>query len=85
MNLFSYRCATALILLAEEEAGSILEAEKMFKQGYKYAESQYKKSQQTQHQSSTHEALHRKLLTHEALHRKLLTHEALHRLVRRCC
>ena len=53
-----FRCSTALILLAEEEAGSILEAEKLFKQGYKYAESQYKKSQQTQHQSSTHEALH---------------------------
>ena len=55
-----FRCATALILLAEEESGTILEAEKLFKQGYKYAESQYKKSQQTQHQSSTHEALHSK-------------------------
>lgn len=53
-------CATALILLAEEESGTILEAEKLFKQGYKSAESQYKKSQQTQHQSSTHEALHRR-------------------------
>ena len=58
MFFSGFRCSTALILLAEEEAGSILEAEKLFKQGYKYAESQYKKSQQTQHQSSTHEALH---------------------------
>lgn len=32
----------------------------MFKQAYKAAEVNYKKSIQTQHQSSTNEAIHRK-------------------------
>lgn len=53
-------CPTALILLAEEDASTILEAEKLFKQAYKYAEVQYKKTQQTQHQSSAHDAAHRR-------------------------
>ncbi|XP_052283603.1 suppressor of tumorigenicity 7 protein homolog isoform X1 [Dreissena polymorpha] len=65
-------CATALILLAEEDASSILDAEKHFKQAYKYAEVQYKKSQQTQHQGSTQEAIHSKGYgsTQEAIHRR---------------
>ncbi|XP_063219585.1 protein ST7 homolog isoform X2 [Bacillus rossius redtenbacheri] len=43
-------CASAYILLAEEEAVTILEAEKFLKQGLKAAEANYRKSQQTQHQ-----------------------------------
>ncbi|KAI1294818.1 Protein ST7 -like protein [Halotydeus destructor] len=53
-------CATALILLAEEENDKILEVEKTFKQALKVAEVNYRKSQQYQHQSSLHEAQHRR-------------------------
>ncbi|XP_078340045.1 suppressor of tumorigenicity 7 protein homolog isoform X2 [Crassostrea virginica] len=53
-------CPTAMILLAEEDTGSIVDAEKMFKQAYKAAEVNYKKSIQVQHQSSTNEAIHRR-------------------------
>ena len=35
------------------------QAEKMFKQAFKVAEANYRKSQQSQHQNSTQEALHR--------------------------
>ncbi|GFN84607.1 gelsolin [Plakobranchus ocellatus] len=53
-------CATAMVLLAEEETTTVLESEKMFKQAYKAAESSYRKSQTTQHQNSAQEALHRR-------------------------
>ncbi|XP_059172432.1 suppressor of tumorigenicity 7 protein homolog isoform X3 [Physella acuta] len=53
-------CATAMVLLAEEETTTVLECEKMFKQAYKAAEGSYRKSQATQHQNSTQEALHRR-------------------------
>ncbi|XP_071081816.1 suppressor of tumorigenicity 7 protein homolog isoform X2 [Haliotis cracherodii] len=53
-------CPTALLLLAEEECQTVLESEKMFKQAYKAAETSYRKSQQTQHQNSQLEALHRR-------------------------
>ncbi|RWS17326.1 suppressor of tumorigenicity 7 protein-like protein [Dinothrombium tinctorium] len=53
-------CATALILLAEEEAPTIVEVEKLLRQALKVAESNYRKSQQYQHQSPTQEALHRR-------------------------
>ncbi|CAG5126148.1 unnamed protein product, partial [Candidula unifasciata] len=53
-------CATAMVLLAEEETTTILECEKMFKQAYKAAENTYRKSQATQHQNSIQEALHRR-------------------------
>ncbi|KAK0063057.1 suppressor of tumorigenicity 7 protein isoform X2, partial [Biomphalaria pfeifferi] len=53
-------CATAMVLLAEEEATTVLECEKLFKQAYKAAEGSYRKSQSTQHQNSTQEALHRR-------------------------
>jgi len=52
-------CATALILLAEEEAPTILEAEKTLKQALKVAESNYRKSQ-FNHQNSNCESLHRR-------------------------
>ncbi|OWF55732.1 suppressor of tumorigenicity 7 protein homolog isoform X4 [Mizuhopecten yessoensis] len=53
-------CPTAIILLAEEDTSTIADAEKMFKQAYKAAEVNYRKSQQTQHQSSQHESTHRR-------------------------
>ncbi|CAI9744096.1 of tumorigenicity 7 homolog isoform X2 [Octopus vulgaris] len=53
-------CATSLILLAEEESQSVAEAEKLFKQAYKYAEINYKKSQQTCQQSLMHDTAHRR-------------------------
>ncbi|XP_077986656.1 suppressor of tumorigenicity 7 protein homolog isoform X2 [Glandiceps talaboti] len=56
----SSECASAWILLAEEEATTILEAERLFKQALKVGEINYKKSQSLQHQSSQHEALHRR-------------------------
>lgn len=51
-------CASAYILLAEEECTSIIEVEKKLKIALKHAENNYRKSQVTQHQSSTMEALH---------------------------
>ncbi|XP_050297345.1 protein ST7 homolog isoform X2 [Anthonomus grandis grandis] len=53
-------CATAYILLAEEEATTITEAEKILKQAYKVAESNYKRSQSLQHQGALMEAQHRR-------------------------
>lgn len=53
-------CASAYILLAEEECNSIVEVEKMLKTALKYAEVNYRKSQTTQHQSPVMEALHRR-------------------------
>lgn len=56
-------CASAYILLAEEECNSIVEVEKMLKTALKYAEVNYRKSQTTQHQSPVMEALHSKFST----------------------
>ncbi|XP_011305851.1 protein ST7 homolog [Fopius arisanus] len=53
-------CAPAYILLAEEEATTILEAEKILKQALKVAENYYRKSQNTQHQGTIAEAIHRR-------------------------
>ncbi|XP_072281772.1 suppressor of tumorigenicity 7 protein-like isoform X2 [Pyxicephalus adspersus] len=53
-------CATAYILLAEEEATTISDAEKFFQQALKAAEGTYKKSQQLQHLGSQHEAQHKR-------------------------
>ncbi|XP_027628107.1 suppressor of tumorigenicity 7 protein-like isoform X5 [Tupaia chinensis] len=49
-------CATAYVLLAEEEATTIADAERLFKQALKAGETIYKRSQQCQHQSPQHEA-----------------------------
>uniref|UniRef100_H3DQF6 Suppression of tumorigenicity 7 n=1 Tax=Tetraodon nigroviridis TaxID=99883 RepID=H3DQF6_TETNG len=49
-------CATAYILLAEEEATTIMEAERLFKQALKAGESCYRRSQQLQHHSTQYEA-----------------------------
>uniref|UniRef100_A0A8C9TBX9 Suppression of tumorigenicity 7 n=1 Tax=Scleropages formosus TaxID=113540 RepID=A0A8C9TBX9_SCLFO len=53
-------CATAYILLAEEEATTIVEAEKLFKQALKAGEVCYRRSQQVQHHGAQHEAQHRR-------------------------
>eukprot|EP00066_Takifugu_rubripes_P016363 XP_011605629.1 PREDICTED: suppressor of tumorigenicity 7 protein isoform X3 [Takifugu rubripes] len=53
-------CATAYILLAEEEATTIMEAERLFKQALKAGESCYRRSQQLQHHSTQYEAQHRR-------------------------
>ncbi|XP_006865973.1 PREDICTED: suppressor of tumorigenicity 7 protein-like isoform X3 [Chrysochloris asiatica] len=49
-------CATAYVLLAEEEATTIADAERLFKQALKAGETMYRRSQQCQHQSPQHEA-----------------------------
>nr|XP_056701751.1 suppressor of tumorigenicity 7 protein isoform X4 [Euleptes europaea] len=51
-------CATAYILLAEEEATTIVEAEKLFKQALKAGEGCYRRSQQLQHHGTQYEAQH---------------------------
>ncbi|XP_045047391.1 suppressor of tumorigenicity 7 protein isoform X4 [Desmodus rotundus] len=53
-------CATAYILLAEEEATTIAEAEKLFKQALKAGDGCYRRSQQLQHHGSQYEAQHRR-------------------------
>ncbi|CAB0044184.1 unnamed protein product [Trichogramma brassicae] len=53
-------CAPAYILLAEEEAVTIEEAERILKQALRIAEANYKASQNTQHQGSAAEAIHRR-------------------------
>lgn len=53
-------CAPAYILLAEEEATTILEAEKILKNALKVAETNYRKSQALQHQGSIAEGAHRR-------------------------
>ncbi|KAJ6657937.1 hypothetical protein lerEdw1_001727 [Lerista edwardsae] len=50
------RCATAYVLLAEEEATTILDAEKYFKQALRAGETIYRKSQHCGSQSPQHEA-----------------------------
>jgi len=47
-------CATAYILLAEEEASDITEAELKFKEAYRIAETNHRRSQQLQHQVQHH-------------------------------
>jgi hypothetical protein len=54
--------APAYILLAEEEATTILDVEKILKQAVRAAEMNYRKSQQMQHQGSMMEALHSKFM-----------------------
>ncbi|XP_061487981.1 suppressor of tumorigenicity 7 protein-like isoform X1 [Rhineura floridana] len=49
-------CATAYVLLAEEEATTIVDAEKYFKQALRAGETVYRKSQHCSSQSPQHEA-----------------------------
>ncbi len=49
--MYDLSCATAQILLAEEEACTILESEKLFKEAYINAEQNYKKSYIYSHMS----------------------------------
>lgn len=60
-NVWMDRCATAYILLAEEEATTIAEAEKLFKQALKAGDGCYRRSQQLQHHGSQYEAQHSKV------------------------
>ncbi|KAH8239933.1 hypothetical protein KR032_009569 [Drosophila birchii] len=53
-------CAPAYILLAEEEAMTIMEAEKILKTALKVAEINYRKSQATQHQGAIADGMHRR-------------------------
>ncbi|MGH0149085.1 UNVERIFIED_CONTAM: hypothetical protein FKN15_028123 [Acipenser sinensis] len=57
-------CATACILLAEEEATTIVEAEKLFKQALKAGEGCYRRSQQLQHHGAQYEAQHSNIAVH---------------------
>lgn len=61
-----YSCATAYILLAEEEATTIVEAEKLFKQALKIGENCYRRTQQLQHHGSQYETQHREY-THNTM------------------
>lgn len=53
-------CTPAYILLAEEEATTITEVEKILKQALKVAETNYRKLQNIQHQGAMTEAQHRR-------------------------
>lgn len=53
-------CAPAYILLAEEEAVTIADAEKILRHGLKVAEVNYRRSQAVQHQGQLAEAAHRR-------------------------
>lgn len=53
-------CATGYILLAEEEATDIAEAETRFREAYKIAETNHRRSQQMQHQNTLLESQHRR-------------------------
>lgn len=53
-------CATAYILLAEEESGDITEAENKLREAYRIAEHNHRRSQQLQHQSALLESQHRR-------------------------
>jgi ribosomal protein L12E/L44/L45/RPP1/RPP2 len=53
-------CATAYILLAEEEAKDIAEADAKFREAYRIAEANHRRSQQLQHQNSMMENQHRR-------------------------
>ena len=53
-------CATGYILLADEEAKDILEAESKFREAYRIAETNHRRSQQMQHQNSMMESQHRR-------------------------
>ncbi len=53
-------CATGYILLAEEEAKDIAEAEAKFREAYKVAETNHRRSQQLQHQNAMMESQHRR-------------------------
>ena len=53
-------CAPAYILLAEEEATTVVECEKILRTALKVAEANYRKSQATQHQGLVAEGMHRR-------------------------
>jgi len=53
-------CATAYILLAEEEAVDITDAEVKLREAYRIAEANHRRSQQLQHQSNLLESQHRR-------------------------
>uniref|UniRef100_A0A0K2SY94 Protein ST7 homolog n=1 Tax=Lepeophtheirus salmonis TaxID=72036 RepID=A0A0K2SY94_LEPSM len=53
-------CATGYILLAEEEATDIVEAEAKFREAYRIAEQNHRRSQQLQHQNAMLESQHRR-------------------------
>jgi len=55
-------CVTALIMLAEEEAPSMIKVEKILRKALKLAEANYKKTQKSHHLDSNIEMKHSKLM-----------------------
>ena len=67
-------CASAWVLLSEEEGSTITHAEKLLRSGLKAAENNFKKSQQMQHHSPLMEGLHSKSYGHWHLILIILKH-----------
>ncbi len=60
LDVCYFSCATAMILLAEEECKTVTESEQLLKRALKTAESSYRKSQTQAHYDSSSDPEHRK-------------------------
>jgi hypothetical protein len=59
-------CVTALIMLAEEEAPTMLKVEKILRKALKLAEANYKKTQKSHHLDSNIEMQHSNILFYDS-------------------